>query len=240
MQRALITGASSGIGAAIARELFRRGYALALLARRADLLQQLAGELPSAIAIPCDVTDAAAVREAVARAGQVDLAIANAGMGFTGWASKSVAEAAQMMRVNYFGMIYLFDAVIPQMMERRSGHFAGVASLAGLRGLPTAAGYSASKAAMQAFLEAARIELAKFGIRVTTVNPGFIATAMTEKNTFKMPFLMTAEKAAKIIVDGIERGKRVVEFPRPMSMLTRFARITPDAIYDRLTSRSVK
>jgi short-subunit dehydrogenase len=240
MQRALITGASSGIGEAIARELSRRGYALALLARRADLLQQLAGELPSAIAIPCDVTDAAAVRDAVARAGQIDLAIANAGMGFTGWASKSIAEAEQMMRVNYFGLIYLFDAVIPQMIERQSGRFAGIASLAGLRGLPTAAGYSASKAAMQAFLEAARIELAKFGIRVTTVNPGFIATAMTKKNTFKMPFLMTAEKAAKIIVDGIERRKRIVEFPRPMSMLTRFARIMPDAIYDRLTSRSVK
>src|SRR5205085_9730422 len=135
-------------------------------------------------------------------------------------AAKSVAEAEEMMRVNYFGMIYLFDAVMPQMMERRSGRFAGIASLAGLRGLPTAAGYSASKAAMQAFLEAARIELARFGIRVTTVNPGFIATAMTEKNTFKMPFLMTAEKAAKLIVDGIERGTRILECPRQMSMLT--------------------
>jgi len=240
MQRALITGASSGIGAGMARELSRRGYALVLLARRIDLLQHLAGELPNATAIACDVTDSAAVRDAVARAGQVDLAIASAGMGVTGWASKSIAEAEQMMRVNYFGMLYLFDAVIPQMIERRFGHFAGIASLAGLRGLPTAAGYSASKAAVQSFLEAARIELAKFGIRVTTVNPGFIATAMTEKNTFKMPFLMTAEKAAKIIVDGIERGKRIVEFPRPMSMITRFARIMPDAIYDRLTSRSVK
>ena len=240
MQRALITGASSGIGEAMARELSRRGYGLALLARRIDLLQQLARELPNAIAIACDVTDSAAVRDAVACAGQIDLAIANAGMGVTGWASKSIAETEQMMRVNYFGMLYLFDAVIPQMIERRSGRFAGIASLAGLRGVPTAAGYSASKAAVQAFLEAARIELAKFGIRVTTVNPGFIATAMTEKNKFKMPFLMTAEKAARIIVDGIERGKRIVEFPRPMSMITRFARIMPDAIYDRLTSRSVK
>src|SRR5437588_1003287 len=95
MQRAMITGASSGIGAAIAREMSRRGYALVLVARRADLLQQLAGELPNAIAITCDVTDSAAVHNAVARAGQLDVAIANAAMGVTGWAAKSVAEAEE-------------------------------------------------------------------------------------------------------------------------------------------------
>ena len=234
MQRAIITGASSGIGEAIAREFSRRGYALALLARRADLLEKLASELPNAIPIPCDVTDAAAVRDAVMRAGEIGVAVANAGVGTTGWAAKSVSEAERMMRVNYFGMLYLFDAVIPQMMERRSGHFAGIASIAGLRGFPTASGYSASKAAMQAFLESARVELAPFGIRVTTVNPGFIATAMTEKNTFKMPFLMTTESAAKIIVDGIERGARIVEFPWQMSALTRFSRALPAWITDRM------
>jgi short-subunit dehydrogenase len=238
MQRALITGASSGIGAAMAREFARRGYAVVLLARRADLLDALARELPNALAIPCDVTDSAAVRQAVERAGEVDVAVANAGVGITGWAAKSIEDAEHMMRVNYFGMLHLFDAVIPPMMERRSGRFAGIASLAGLRGLPTATGYSASKAAMQAFLEGARIELKRFGINVTTVNPGFIDTAMTEKNTFKMPFLMTADRAAKIIVDGIERGASVVEFPRVMSMLTRLARHMPNALYDRILARS--
>ena len=104
------------------------------------------------------------------------------------------------------------------------------------RGLPTSSGYSASKAAMQAFLEAARVELAPFGIHVTIVNPGFIATAMTEKNTFKMPFLMNVERAAKIIVDGIERGKRVVEFPAPMSMAMRLGRMLPAWMYDRVIS----
>lgn len=240
MQRAIITGASSGIGAAMARELSRRGYALALLARRADLLAQLASELPNAIAIPCDVTDCAAVKDAAARAGEIDLAIANAGMGMTGWASKSISEAEQMMRINYFGMLYLFGAVIPQMIERRAGRFAGIASLAGLRGLPTATGYSASKAAMQTFLEGARIELKKFNIKVTTVNPGFIDTAMTQKNKFKMPFLMTADRAAKIIINGIERGVSVVEFPKQMSLLTRLARHMPNAIYDGILSRTAR
>ena len=238
MQRAIITGASSGIGAAMARELSRRGYAVVLLARRADLLDALARELPGALAIPCDVTDAAAVRDAVVRAGEIDVAIANAGVGLTGWAAKSIADAEMMMRVNYFGMLHLFDAVIPRMIERKSGRFVGVASLAGLRGLPTATGYSASKAAMQAFLEGARIELKRFGIKVITVNPGFIDTPMTKKNTFRMPFLMTADRAAKIIVDGIERGSRVVEFPRIMSMLTRLARHMPNAVYEGILSRA--
>ena len=234
MKRAIITGASSGIGAEMAREFARRGYEVVLLARRADLLDQLAKELPRATAIACDVTDSAAVHDAVARSGPFDVAIANAGVGVTAWAAKSVADAEVMMRVNYFGMLYLFDAVMPSMMERRSGQFAGVASIAGLRGLPTSAGYSASKAAMQAFLEAARVELKSFNIRVTTVNPGFIVTAMTEKNKFKMPFLMKADRAARIIVDGVERGKRVVEFPLPMSMAMRFARIVPSWMYDRV------
>jgi short-subunit dehydrogenase len=234
MKRAIITGASSGIGAEMAREFSRRGYELVLLARRADLLDQLAKELPNATAIACDVTDSAAVHDAVARSGPFDVAIANAGVGVSAWAAKSVADAELMMRVNYFGMLHLFDAVMPSMMERRSGHFAGIASIAGLRGLPTSAGYSASKAAMQAFLEAARVELASFGIRITTVNPGFIVTAMTEKNKFKMPFLMKADRAAKIIVDGIERGKRIVEFPFPMSMAMRFARVIPAWMFDRV------
>src|SRR5712691_6684743 len=241
MQRAIITGASSGIGAEMARELARRGYAVALLARRADLLQELAKQMPNAVALPCDVTDKAAVSSAVragekALGGPFDVAIANAGVGVTGYAAKDVSDAVRMMQVNYFGMLHLFHAVIPGMVERRSGRFAGIASLAGLRGLPTSSGYSASKAAMQAFLEAARVELAPFGIRITTVNPGFIATPMTEKNNFKMPFLMNAERAAKIIVDGIERGARVVEFPAPMSVAMRLGRILPAWMYDRVMS----
>lgn len=218
----------------MARMLARRDYAVTLLARRADVLQRLAAEIPNSTAVGCDVTDAHAVGEAVARSGPFDVAIANAGVGVSGWAAKSVADAELMMRVNYFGMLHLFDAVIPSMMERRSGHFAGIASLAGLRGLPTSAGYSASKAAMQAFLESARIELAPFGIQITTVNPGFIATPMTEKNQFKMPFLMKADDAAEIIVRGIERGKRVIEFPRPLSAATRLGRLMPSWVYDRL------
>jgi len=241
--RAIITGASSGIGEALARELARRGWDLALLARRADLLDALVKELPTkSVALPCDVADANAVRDAVRRGeealgGQFDLAIANAGVGVPSHAAKFVlADAELMMRVNVIGMFNLFDAVIPSMIERRAGRFAGIASIAGLRGLPTSSVYSATKAAMHAFLEASRVELRQYGVGVTTVNPGFVITAMTEKNRFKMPFLMKVDDAARVIADGLERGKRVIEFPRPMSLLMRFARLIPDAIWDRATA----
>ncbi len=244
--RTIITGASSGIGLALARELGRRGHALALLARRTELLDDLARELKdrgtNAVAIACDVIEASAVHEAVRRAaetlgGPFDLAIANAGVSIPGHATKfNLVEVERVLRVNVFGLIYLFDAVIPAMVERRSGRFVGVASLAGLRGLPASAAYSASKAAVQSFLEASRIELLPYGVGVTTVNPGFIATPMTEKNRFKMPFLMDADRAARIIAAGLERGKRVIEFPRPMSMVTRVMRYLPDAVYERITA----
>jgi len=239
--RSIITGASSGIGHALARELAKRGHALALLARRTELLEDLARELNTkTVAIACDVTDSAAVHDAVRcgeeeLGGPFDLAIANAGVSIPGHATKfSLADAEQIIKVNVLGMMYLFDAVIPSMVERRSGRFAGIASIAGLRALPSAGPYSASKAAMQAFLEASRVELAPYDVGVTIVNPGFIDTPMTEKNKFRMPFLMQADEAAAAIADAIERGARVFEFPRPMSLLMRTVRLLPDALYDRI------
>lgn len=243
-KRVVLTGASSGIGLDLARELSRRGYDLALLARRAELLEATARELSvhgvRAVAIACDVADGAAVRDAVRRGeqelgGAFDLAIANAGVSIPNHATKfSIADAEQVIRVNVLGVMYLYDAVVQGMIERKGGRFVGIASVAGLRGLPTSGPYSASKAAVQAFLEAARIELVPYGVGVTVVNPGFVVTEMTEKNRFYMPFLMKSPKAARIIADGIERGKRVVEFPRRMSLIMRAARLVPDALYERM------
>jgi short-subunit dehydrogenase len=240
---AIITGASTGIGHALAHELAARGYDLALLARRAELLDGLASELRArgrrAIAIACDVTDAVAVREAVQRTrtelGAIDLAIANAGVSIPTHATKfKLDDAEQTIRVNVLGLMYLYDAVIPAMVEQGSGRFAGVASIAGLRGLPTSGPYSASKAAVQAFLEAARIELKPYNVGVTIVNPGFVATPMTRKNSFRMPFLMQPDAAAAVIARGLARGARVVEFPLPMSLLMRLVRYLPDALYERI------
>jgi short-subunit dehydrogenase len=236
VKRAIITGASSGIGAALARELVRRGWFVVLLARRAELLLELAADLaPNAAAVVCDVTDRIAVRRAVDAHGPFDLAIANAGISVPTYAASfQSADGEAVVRVNVFGMFYLFEAVIPSMIERRIGRFAGVASIAGLRGLPSSSVYSASKAAMQAFLEASRAELSASSVGVTTINPGYVDTPIIEKYQGRLPFVVPVERAARIIVDGLEAGKSEIEFPLPMSLLMRTVRLLPNALYDRI------
>jgi len=245
-KRAIITGASSGIGAALARELSKRGWSLALLARRGDLLDQLKPELRESCSLVCDVTDLAAVREAVRHGEQLlggpfDLAIANAGISVPTLATKfNVDDAERIMRVNVFGMFYLFEAVVPSMIERKTGRFVGIASIAGLRGLPSASVYSASKAAMQNFLEASRVELAADGVGITIVNPGWVDTPIIDKYKGAVPFLVSAPKAARIIADGIESGRKVIEFPLPMSLAMRTIRFMPNVLYDRVLRRYAK
>ncbi|HVR43270.1 MAG TPA: SDR family oxidoreductase, partial [Thermoanaerobaculia bacterium] len=198
-RRAIITGASSGIGRELAIELARRGWRTALTARNAEALEQTAAAVRSAggeaLVVPGDVTRPEdlerAVRTALEAWGGIDLAVANAGQGFpTPVAHLDLPAATALMRTNFEGTLNLLAAVVPHMIERRSGQFVGIASLAGWRGLPGTGVYSASKAAMQALLEAARVELAPHGVAVTKINPGFIRTAMTAKNRFPMPFLM--------------------------------------------------
>ena len=244
MKNAIITGATSGIGRELAELLSGRGYRVSLLARRGDLLGEVQPTLQArereCLVFECDVSDPAVVRHAVDRTieswGPIDLAIANAGIGYPTFARKFVFEEARaIMRTNVEGTMTLFAATIPGMVERGMGRFVGVASLAGLRGLPGSSTYSASKAAMQAFLEASRVELLGTGVGVTIVNPGFIETPMTEKNRFPMPFLMKVSEAAEIIAEGIESGRREVNFPLPTVLMTRAIRLLPNAIFDRIT-----
>lgn len=241
MKVAIITGASSGIGLELARELSRRGFAVALLARRKQLIDEAVRQIidngGSAIGVECDVTNRESVSTAVRltkeRIGAVDVAVANAGVGIpTPLRKFSLDDAVQTVTVNYIGMLNLIGAVLPDMLERQSGHLVGIASLAGFRGLPTSAGYSASKAAMQTFLDAARVELRPKGIRVTTVNPGFVETAMTEKHKGRLPFLMSVEKASLRIADAIERQVPVISFPLASTIAMKLIRILPDRLYD--------
>lgn len=239
---AVITGASSGLGAEMARQLAASGVPVGLIARRGDLLNALAARIAeaggTALVAVADVADPNATRDAIAsiaaRLGPIDLLIANAGVARPSSASDfSAAEFERMLRVNLLGASYAIEAVLPGMLARGRGHLVGISSLAAYRGLPGSAGYSASKAALSTLLEGFRVELRGTGIAVTTVHPGYVRTEMTADNDFAMPFLMEVEPAARIILRGIAARRAEVNFPWPLARFLGFARYWPNALYDR-------
>ena len=241
----LITGASSGIGRALALEIGRRGASVALLARRAEELLKVAEEVEAtggrALVLPADVRDAAQVNEAVARVeelwGRVDVLIANAGVATVMAAGEmSAASVSDVITINVIGATNSVTAVLPGMIRRGSGHLVAISSLASFRGLPKSAAYSASKAALSTFFESLRVDLVRHGITVTTIHPGFIRTPLTEGRKY-LPFLVEVEEAARKMVRAIEQRRKTYAFPWQLASLVRLARFMPNALYDRLASR---
>jgi short-subunit dehydrogenase len=241
-----LTGASSGIGEALAYELAQRGAKVAVTARRAEVLdamvERIRAQGGSVASFPGDVLDLEQMKRIVgdieATFGPIDLAIPNAGTHvFTVPEQFNSQEYLSLMQINFGGMLHCIEAVLPGMLQRGKGAIAPMASLAGYRGLPRAAAYGASKAAMIHFSESIRFHLRSKGIVISIVNPGFVKTPLTDKNDFRMPFLVTAEKAAKIICNGIERGKREIAFPFPFNWVLKIARVLPDPVYEALVNR---
>ncbi len=240
-QRIIITGASSGIGAALARFYAGSGATLGLIARRHDLLEKLAAALPTSCEVyPADVRDAgalhAAARHFIGRHGAPDIVIANAGVSvgtLTDFA-EDTPVFQDVMDINVIGMVNTFQPFLACMREAGRGTLAGIASVAGYRGLPGAGSYSASKAAVISYLESLRVELRASGLRVVTISPGFIDTPMTEKNPYPMPFRMSAEKAAGSIASVISDGRSYTVIPWQMAIVARVLRVMPNWVYDRL------
>ena len=247
--RIWLTGASSGIGEALVPALTAAGARLAITARRADRLEALAAAHARPgrpiLVLPADVTDRDAVRRAVQAVerewGGIDLALLNAGTG------KGVAVRAfdtgtfrSIMDVNFFGVLHGIEAVLPGMLERRAGRIAGVASLAGYRAGPGLAGYGSSKAALIHVLESLRFGLARYGIGVTVINPGFVRTPMTAVNRYWMPALMPVDRAAARIVRGLRRDRKEIHFPRRLSWTLKVLRILPFPVYERIISTFVR
>lgn len=236
-----ITGASSGIGEALSYGLAQHGAQLVLTARRKEKLDQISQNIQqqynlNPLVLPADVTDLtqleAASKEMQANVGLPDIVIANAGSHvFSRPLEFDAREYRAIMDLNFGGMLNTFHTVLPAMLERGTGHLVGMASLAGYRGLPRAAAYGASKAAMIHFLESIYFHLEPKNIIVTTVNPGFVKTPLTDKNDFAMPFLMSSEDAARVIIDGVRREKRVVAFPYLFSCTLALLRIIPFPVY---------
>lgn len=236
-----VVGASSGIGAALARELQSRGAKVAISARREDELTEVAAG--TMLAVAADVTDAESLMAAASHIrdelGPIDLIVLSAAywkqMSASDWDTEIFNRHVQ---VNLVGMSNAIAAVLPQMLARRSGVIAGIASVAGYRGLAGSEAYGATKAAQINLLEALRIHVASSGVRVTTICPGFVRTDATAGNTFPMPFIIEADTAGRAICDGLERDRNEIVFPAPMAILMKAARLVPVGLWSSLLSRS--
>jgi len=240
--KVFITGASSGIGEALAVYYAGKGATLGLAARRAEVLEALNRRLGGCHACyALDVADAPALHDAagdfIARFGAPDIVIANAGVsaGTLSEYEEDLAVFRRIMDINVYGMAATFAPFIKAMQaagdERR---LVGIASVAGIRGLPGAEAYSASKAAAIAYLESLRLEMRPCGIKVVTIAPGYIETPMTAVNPYKMPFLLPADKAAERFAAAIERGVTYTVIPWPMGIVAKILRVLPNWLYDRL------
>ncbi|MCY7374451.1 MAG: SDR family NAD(P)-dependent oxidoreductase [Pyrinomonadaceae bacterium] len=241
-----LTGASSGIGEALALELAERGATLGLLARREDLLKELAAKCETvggkARALVGDVVDAKAVQGAADilrnEFGRIDILIANAGIGGNNAETRSLQPEAvkKVIDINLIGAVNAVAAVLPPMLEKGSGHLVAISSLAGFRGLPKSAAYSASKAGMTAFFESVRLDVQDKGISVTIIQPGFIKTPLTSGRASKMPFLMELEDSIPLFLNAIEKRKKFAAFPWQLATFVRLGRIFPAWLYDKVAS----
>lgn len=243
-----LTGASSGIGEALAVAWAKKGAVLGLLGRRKELLSKLTKDCEKAggTARPfaCDVTDVNAVQAAVDyfiyEFGHIDILIANAGIGGNNKETRALQPLAvkKVIDINLLGAVNSVHAVLPQMLKRGKGHLVAISSLAGFRGLPRSAAYSASKAGMTAFFESVRLDVKHLGIDVTIIQPGFIRTPLTAGRESKMPFLMDLDDAIPHFISAIEKKKKFAAFPWQLATIVRAGKLMPAWLYDRIAGRA--
>jgi len=245
---ALITGASAGIGRALAERLASRGTTVALVARRAEVLDEVRRAIESAggraICVTVDAADPERVVETIERVDRdlhgLDMVVANAGIGGTVPGKEMTWQrVAPVLQLNVMGAIATICAALPAMVARGRGHVVGVSSLAGIRGLPKTAPYSASKAALSTFLESLAIDLEGSGVFVTDVRPGYVKTDLTAGRSYKMPMLMELNDAIDVIVDGVDRGDSVVAFPKPLASALAATRLLPVRAYGMLARKVI-
>jgi len=243
--RLLITGATGGLGLALAQHYLKQGAVVGAVGRRAELLQHLLEQFPRQVfCYALDVRDTAAMqvaaRDFIARAGLPDIVIANAGVsiGTLTEHAEDIESFQQVMDINVLGMAKTFHPFLAGMRDRRQGTFVGIASVAGFRGLPGSGAYSASKAAAISYLESLRVELHGSGVKVVTICPGFIKTPMTVLNPYRMPFILEADEAAARMASAIERQLPFTVIPWQMSVTGKILKLLPRGIYDRIFARA--
>ncbi|MFT4584292.1 MAG: short-subunit dehydrogenase [Gammaproteobacteria bacterium] len=245
--RVWITGASSGLGAALAKSYSGSGAEVALTARSRERLDECVAALPipaGSRSYPADVTNREELSAAISgieNAGPIDLAILNAGTyaptDLDHWNTNAIRD---LFETNFFSVTTCIELLLPYMRSRGHGHIAVVASIAGDIGLPYAAPYSASKAALNRVCQSLRPELEREGIAISVINPGFVRTPLTARNTFPMPFLIDADRAADIIRRDLERGRFDIRFPWRMSVAMRLLAALPAPLTLLLTRRMLR
>jgi len=237
-----ITGASTGIGYALAQQISAPNMTIAVSARSKDKLAELESQSDSFVAYPVDVSDAKAVADSVdnieQRHGPIDLAVLNAGT----WSMISARDfdletIRRGFEVNYMGVMNALHAVLPGMLARKKGHIAITASVAGYRGLPGAIAYSPTKAALINLAEILHAELSPQGITISLVNPGFVDTPMTQDNPFPMPQIITSKQAATRMLEGLKKQKFEINFPYRFTLMMKLLRILPDTVFFWLMRR---
>lgn len=242
----LLTGASSGIGYELAKLISKEQVNLVIAARRDEILNELSRVLADSgsniLPIKCDVTNRSDVKNAYneikSKFGSIDIAILNSGYSHRASVIDYNLDAAkEIFNVNVFGILNFIGEMLPDFIRRREGTIIGVSSLADCRGFPRSGFYSASKTAASFLLESLRIELKSYNIRVVTVKPGFVRTPMTDKNRFYMPFLMEPDKAAKIILRGIKKEKKIIQFPILTVLGAKLLRMIPDFLFEIIAVR---
>ncbi len=231
-----ITGASTGIGAEIAKQLAAQGVKVAISARSVESLYEVAREQPSITIFPLNVTKAADVASTFAEIekahGPIDLIISGAGTYTPASAADfRVENFMRMYEVNYLGVIHVLAASLPTFRARRAGHLSWIASVSGYRGLPKAAAYGPTKAALINLAESLKPELERDGVTVSVINPGFVRTPMTAQNDFEMPFLMEPAEAARATIEGLAKGKFEVAYPGRFVAILKIARLLPYGLY---------
>jgi NAD(P)-dependent dehydrogenase (short-subunit alcohol dehydrogenase family) len=244
-KRVLITGASKGIGKALSIEYAKRGCEILLLARSVEEIENISAQINSSGATAyykeCDVTKhedlKTAVDFAIEKMGAVDIAILNAGVSRRQNPESSFLNDYRFVfETNVFGILNGLDCLLPLMQKQGQGIIAGVGSLSDFRGLIGYGAYNSSKITVSTILESLRLEFKESGIRIVSIRPGFVRTPMTANNKFYMPFLMDADVAAKIIINGIENGKKRISFPLPLTFVSYLAKILPGAVYEGIIS----
>ena len=241
-----ITGGSTGIGKALALKFARKGWKVAISARRENLLKEIEENNRNIVSFPLNVTNKenciSIFQDIINKLGNVDICVFSTGT----WNPKKekeidVEQIEDVMKVNFFGTLNCIKSVEKYFKEKGNGQISIVSSIAGYRGLPNSTGYGPSKSALNNLAESLYFDFKRYGVRISIISPGFIKTPMTDKNDFKMPFLKTVDYAADKIYEGLINSKKFeIDFPKQLTLILKLFKIMPNKLYLSLVEKLTK